>query len=208
MYLPASHLNCHHSLLNIAAWQGQGHGHWISRHLSELSSWYSLKTDCMPAAKFCSKRTSNCITVSLFAARAVLVPRWFLTVVQGASFLAGEQGHLLIFIYLLLSFKQSLNQGDIFVGQHGLGREKQHSVKHWAVLYSYEKPGSQQELGHGERMSLGGVEWWRWLYVPKIDTALDADPHDTQIRMAVGVCLTGCPCRGCYCTTVIHKDWK
>lgn len=79
MYLPASHLNCHHSVLHMAAWQGQGHGHWISRHLSELSSWYSLKTDCMPTAKFCSKGTSNCITVSIFAVLVVLIHRWLLS---------------------------------------------------------------------------------------------------------------------------------
>lgn len=49
----------------------------------------------------------------------------------------------------------------------------------WVVLYSYEKTGSWEKLGHSERMHLGGVEWWRGLCIPKIDIAFDAALHDT-----------------------------
>lgn len=38
------------------------------------------------------------------------------------------------------------------------------------------------------------LEGWRGLCIPKIGTAFDAALHDTQIRIVVGVCLTGCPC--------------
>lgn len=129
MYLPGSHLNCHHSLLHTAARQGQGHGHWISRHLSELSSWYCLKQIACQQPSFVQR---ECPTALLSASLqhyvlAVLVLSHRLRS-RLTQWRAGTPEDFCLSIYLLV-FKQPLNQDAVLTEQHWFGGEKKHSVR-------------------------------------------------------------------------------